>query len=305
MFRFTAINALVLLLIFVAAAQQNPAAVKKSTGKRSPGAASQASTPLPSEATVNEFLKHTFGYDPAITWKIQSIKPAQDPQLAEVTLLMSDPQGQRAATFYVTPGEHFVLTGDMIPFGADPFAPTRDRLQRGATGPSRGPMNAPILLVEFSDLQCPHCKSAQPIIDRLLSAEPNVRFVFQNYPLPSHNWAFKAASYADCVVKQNGEAFWKFLKAVYDSQENITESNADAKLTELATSSGVDGKATATCAERGDTRSRVEQSLQLGREVDVNGTPTLFINGRRIANIGGTPFETLKGIVDYEAKQGR
>jgi protein-disulfide isomerase len=161
------------------------------------------------------------------------------------------------------------------------------------------------LLVEFSDLQCPHCKAAQPIIDRLLSAEPNARFVFQNYPLPSHNWAFKAASYSDCVVKQNGDAFWKFLKAVYDAQENITGANADAKLTELASTSGTDGKSAAICADRSDTRSRVEQSVQLGNEVDVGGTPTLFINGRKISNLAGTPFETLKGIVDYEAKQGK
>jgi protein-disulfide isomerase len=161
------------------------------------------------------------------------------------------------------------------------------------------------LLVEFSDLQCPHCKAAQPIIDRLLSAEPNARFVFQNYLLPSHNWAFKAASYASCVAKQNGDAFWKFLQAVYDTQENIAESNADAKLTELASSSGVDGKAAATCAARSDTRSQVEQSVQLGKDVDVIGTPMLFINGRKISNIAGMPFETLKGIVDYEAKQGK
>jgi protein-disulfide isomerase len=305
MFRFTATNAIVLLLMCVAIAQQNSTAGKKSTNKVLSGPKSQTSGSLPSEATVNEFMKHTFGYDQSITWKIQSIKPSHDPRLAEVTLLMSNPQGQQVTTFFVTPDEHFAMVGEMIPFGPDPFAPARNHLQRGINGPSRGPMNAPVLLVEFSDLQCPHCKSAQPTIDRLLSAAPNARFVFQNYPLPSHNWAFKAASYADCVAKENGDAFWKVLKAVYDSQENITEANADAKLTELANASGVDGKATATCADRSDTKLRVEQSVQLGKEVDVTGTPTLFINGRKIANVAGTPFETLKGIVDYEAKQGK
>src|SRR2546425_5100406 len=128
MFRFTTTHAIVLLLMCVAVAQQDSTAGRKSTGNNLSGPKPQASGPLPSEATVNEFMKHTFGYDQSITWKIQSIKPAHDPQLAEVTLLMSNPQGQQVTTFFVTPDEHFAMLGEMIPFGPDPFAPARTRL---------------------------------------------------------------------------------------------------------------------------------------------------------------------------------
>ena len=90
-------------------------------------------------------------------------------------------------------------------------------------GPSRGPANAPVTIVEFADLQCPACKAALPAIQRLLADEPKARFVFQQYPLTQmHHWAFKAAEYGECVYQQNPAAFWKFLDAVYGAQEQIT-----------------------------------------------------------------------------------
>lgn len=288
----------VLLLICYAvtslAASQKPAPAKAHT------AAPAATAPhLPPEATVNDFLKHMFGYDASITWKVESIKPAKDPAVAEVNVIMTGKQGAERLTFYVTPDNQYAISGNMVPFGSDPFAKARAELERGAKGPSRGPANAQVTLVEFSDLQCPHCKEAQPTVEKLLSQEPNVRFISENFPLPSHNWAFKAASFADCVGRENAAAYWKFVDSVYDQQQNITESNADDKLTELATAAGANGKAAATCAPEPATRQRVEQSVALGKAVGVTGTPTLFINGRGTSM--GIPLEVLKQIVDFAA----
>lgn len=268
---------------------------------------SSAGTALPSEATVNDFLKHMFGYDGSLTWKVQSIKASPDPHVAEVNILMSGSQGQQFTRLYVAPEQHFALIGEMIPFGADPFAPARTELQKNAHGPAKGPANAPVTLVEFSDLQCPHCKAAQPIIDRLINEDKNVRLIYENFPLPSHDWAFKGAAFADCIGRENNDAFWKFIKAVYDNQENITAANADAKFVEYAGSSGVDGKNAAACAARPDTKTRVDEGVNLGKskDVDVEGTPTVFVNGRRIGSIGSVPFDTLKQIVDYSAKFGK
>src|SRR5580692_11373873 len=73
-------------------------------------------TNLPSEATVDSFLQQTFGYDPKLSWKISSIKPAT-PGLAEVIVVLASPQGQQLSKFFVSSdGEHAVL-GDLIPFG--------------------------------------------------------------------------------------------------------------------------------------------------------------------------------------------
>lgn len=288
----------VLLLIGYAglslAAKQKPAPAKPHTAAP---AASVAR--LPTEATVNEFLKHMFGYDGSISWKVESIKPAKDPSVAEVNVIMTGKQGAERLTFFVTPDNQYAISGNMVPFGSNPFAKARAELERGAHGPSKGPANAPVTLVEFSDLQCPHCKEAQPTVEKLLAQEPNVRFISENFPLPSHNWAFKAASFADCVGRENNTAYWKFAGSVYDQQQNITESNAEGKLTDLATAAGVNGKTTAACAAEPATRQRVEQSIALGKEVGVTGTPTLYINGR--ATSMGIPVEVLKQIVDFAA----
>jgi protein-disulfide isomerase len=179
-------------------------------------------------------------------------------------------------------------------------------LEKGITGPSRGPKNAPVTIVEFGDLQCPACKAAQPAIEGLITAEPNARFVFQNFPLAEiHNWAAKGAAYADCVGQASNDAFWKFIAKTYETQSDITAANADEKLTALADGAGVKGADIAACANTPVTQAHVDASLALGKAVNVTGTPTLFINGRSIGNIANVPADTLKGLVDFAAKEGK
>ena len=268
-------------------------------------ATSQEKAPvnLPSEDIVNSFMQQTFGYDSTITWKVSSIKPAIAEGLAEVTIVITNPQGQSVTVFYVTPDGTHAVAGDIMPFGAKPYAPASEALQKGVNGTSRGPEKAPVTIVEFSDLQCPHCKEAQPVIDKLLAAEPNARFVFQQFPLPMHNWAAKGAAYADCIGRSSKDAFWKFVQGTYDEQANITESNADERLTAIADKAGVKGADIAACAVKADTKARVDKSIALGQAVGVTGTPTVFVNGRRIGNVTQVPENILKGIVEFAAKQ--
>jgi protein-disulfide isomerase len=250
-------------------------------------------------------MQQTFGYEPQVSWKISSIKPAPVPGLAQVDVILASPQGQQISRFYVTAdGEHAVI-GDIIPFGARPFDPVKKILEKGITGPSRGPKDAAVTIVEFGDLQCPACKAAQPAIEALVAAEPKARFVFQNFPLEMHNWAAKGAAYADCVGIASNEAFWKFVAKTYETQADITAENADEKLTALADGAGVKGADIAACANTPVTKAHVDASLALGKEVNVTGTPTLFINGRSVGNISQVPTESLKGLVDFAAKDAK
>lgn len=285
-------------------AQQQPKR-ENSVAAARPSTAAETAAGLPSEQTVNGFLQQTFGYDPSVSWKIFAIKPAIAQGLTEVDVVLANEKGQQNTTFYVTADGKHALIGDLIPFGDKPFAATQQELMKGINGISRGPANASVTIVEFSDLQCPHCKQAQPTIDKLLGEEQNARFIFQQFPLPSHNWAAKAAAYADCVGQANNDAFWKFINATYAAQSEITEANSDAKLSSLADAAGVKGSDIAACAAKPDTRSRVDASVSLGKRVEVTGTPTLFINGRRIANVNGIPYDMLKSIVEFQAKQGK
>jgi protein-disulfide isomerase len=213
----------------------------------------------------------------------------------------------------VTPDQKYTLRGEVVPFGRDPYAADRVRLDKGVSGPARGPANPAITIVEFADLQCPACKAGNPEIQRLVNDMPNARFVFQQFPLTQmHKWAFKAAEFGDCVYHENPAAFWKFLDAVYGIQEQITQETgntddagkkASAKLKDLATQSGVNGQKVAACAEDPATAGRINRSVELGKEMQITGTPTLFVGGRKISNLGQMPYETLKRMADWMAGQ--
>ena len=258
---------------------------------------------LPTEDTVNSFLFQMFGYDATITWKIAEIRPSELPGLAEVTVIITSPQGSNANKLYVTPDGKHAISGDVLPFGAKPFEDARAKLERGINGAAKGPAKAPVTIVEFSDMQCPHCKDVAPKVDQLLAQEPDVHFVFQNFPLPAHNWAEKAADYVDCVGRASGDAVWKFIEKTFAEQTNITEANADEKLKAIATDSGVKADEIAVCAAKPETKARIEASVALGKSVGVTGTPTLFINGRAIS--GAAPVDLLKKVVEFQVTQGK
>ena len=279
-------------------------AVAQNSGSQKPTLSTRpsASTNLPSEETVDSFLHQQFGYQPELTWKISSIKPSIIPGLAEVNVVLASPQGQQLTRFYVSPDGERALVGEIIPFGARPFDPVKKILEKGVTGPSRGPKDAKVLIVEFGDLQCPACKAAQPTIEELVAAEPNARFVFQNFPLEMHNWAAKGANYADCVGRASNDAFWKFISKTYEQQANITAENVDEKLKAIASETGTNGDEIATCAAKPETKARVDASIALGKQVEVTGTPTLFINGRKVGNFDHQLLDVYKKLVDFAAK---
>ena len=258
---------------------------------------------LPSEETVNSFLYQTFGYDPTITWKISEIRPAEAAGLAEVTVVLSNPQGSNVSKLYVTADGKHAITGEILPFGARPFDDARAKLDKGVNGPAKGPAQAAVTVVEFSDLQCPHCKQAAPNVEQLLALEPEIHFVYQNFPLPAHDWAEKAAGYLDCIGRAPNDAVWKFIQKTFEEQSNITAANADEKLKAIAADSGVKAGEIAACAVKSDTIARIEASIALGKSVGVTGTPVLFINGRPMG--GGTPLDVLRKVVEFQANQAK
>jgi protein-disulfide isomerase len=290
-------------LIAVASAQTSTTQNSKPKPAVTTKPGTHATANLPSEATVDAFLQQQFGYQPGLTWKIQSIKPSVIEGLADVNVVLASDQGQQLSRFYVAPDGEHALVGDVIPFGARPFDPVKKILEKGVTGPSRGPKDSPVMIVEFGDLQCPACKKAQPTVEALVAAEPKAHFVFQNFPLEMHNWAAKGANYADCVSRASNDAFWKFVAKTYETQQDITAENADEKLTAIADQSGVKGSDIAACAAKPETKANVDASIGLGKKVEVTGTPTLFVNGRRIGNVDEQYLEIYKKLVEFAAKQ--
>jgi protein-disulfide isomerase len=291
----TAILAFV-FLVLTFASSQSPAPAPK---KDAVGKPALADATLPSKDEVEAALKRTFGYDPSITWEIYDIRPSIIPGVPEVLVSVNK---QAPSHIYMSPDRENAIIGNLIPFGSNPFAPARAKLQ-AADGPAKGPQTPVISIIEFSDLECPHCKAAQPVLEKLATDFPQVRYVFQQFPLPAslHPWAMKAAEYSDCAAHaDNKEAFWKYADSIFENQGGIALATADDKLKELATAAGLNAQQIAACATAPATDARIKKSMDLGQALEVNETPTVFINGRRVQSIASIPYEQLKGLVQFE-----
>jgi protein-disulfide isomerase len=260
----------------------------------------------PTEATVGAFLKASWGYDTNRLWQIQAIEKTSVPNLSKVVILVEEKGSQQdkpaALSFFVLPdGTHLIASEEVLPFGADPFAENRKMLESRANGPSRGAATKSLQFVEFSDFQCPHCKDAQVTIDRLLKDFPNAHFVYQNFPLTAiHPQALQAADYGTCVAKAGGnDAFFKYADNIFANQAKLTPEGSAEALKDAVTAAGQDPAKVGACAATPETKAAVDASLQLGRDLTVNQTPTLYVNGRGLP-LGGIPYDTLKQIIEYQ-----
>jgi len=272
-------------------AQQPGAATQKSTS---------ASSSLPSEATFDAFLKKMFGYEQNLTWKIIEIKPSEAAGVSQLTAVFNTTQGQQVMRLYVTQDQKYAFFGDLLPFGADPFASARADL-KAANGPSRGAKDPALTIVEFGDLQCPACKQAQPNINKLMEEEPKARLIFQNFPLVTiHKWAMTGAKYVDCVSRSSNDLAWKFIDIVYEHQAEVNEQNTAEMLNKYVKEAGGDPTAIAACVAKPETEKHVHESIALGEKLGINSTPTFFINGRRLQGFGSNvPYDMVKQMTDY------
>ena len=264
----------------------------------------------PTVETVKSFLTQLWGYDSNRVWQVEAIQKTTAPNVTRVVVFIGE-QGGNGQTgqviFYVTPdGQHAIAGEQIIPFGADIYADARAKLEAGANGPSRGAESKKLLLVEFSDLQCPHCKEAQPTVDHLAKDFPNARIVYENFPLTQmHPAAEKAAEYGVCVAQLNGnDAFFRYVQAVFDTQAGLTPEGTGKTLKDAAMKAGADADAVKKCLATPTAKTAVAASTQLGNDVGVNQTPTLFINGRPVP-LNAAPYDTIKQLVAFAAKSAK
>lgn len=262
----------------------------------------------PSVATVDSYLKAMLGFDANRIWRVAAIQKTASPGVSKVTALVSE-KGANAkvltAIFFVMPdGKHLIANdaNGISPFGAQPFADARAILQARANGPSKGSASKDLMIVEFSDLQCPHCKDAQPTMDKLMKDFPKAHFVSESFPLVDiHPYAYQAATYGACIAKQGADAFYNFAQAVYDTQGALVPATADQTLKNAATKAGADPTKIAFCANGDAAKADVNASIALANDLNIDSTPMLSVNGRMIG-LNAVPYETLKSLIQFQAE---
>ncbi len=260
----------------------------------------------PSTATVESFLHTIWGYDENRSWRIEGIQKTSSPGVSKVIVYVSE-KGANARTqstgFYVMPDGKHAIADTLVDFGAKPYAEKRKLMQDRANGPAQGAASKDLLLVEFSDLQCPHCKEAETTMTQLAKDFPSARIVHQAFPLVGvHPAAFQAAAEGMCVAKASNDAYFTYEEAVYATQEALTPEGTAKTLAAAVTKAGQDPAAMAACAATPAIKDAVNASIKLAEDAGVDQTPTISVNGRMMpASPSGMPYETLKKVVVFQA----
>ena len=267
--------------------------------------AGPAQTPKKSaldKATLEVYVRHLYVMDSHVAVQISDAKPSRDlPGFLDVTVHASVGAQSQDFKLYVSKDGSKILQGAVYDIAHNPFKSELDKLKTDGA-PSIGTSGAPVAIVEFSDFECPYCREEAKLLrDNLLSAYPKqVKLYFREFPIESlHPWAKSAAIAGRCVIKQNANEFWDYHDWIFGSQQQVTPENfKDQVMGWVKGRKDLDAMKFGECLDTKATEAEVEKSLAEGRDLAVNATPTLFINGRRIAQVVDWP--TLRNIIDYE-----
>jgi len=161
-----------------------------------------------------------------------------------------------------------------------------------------GEPNAPITIIEYSDLECPFCKRLHPILNRVVQENNDVRWVYRHFPLSSiHSRAQGAAIASECVAKIGGNGlFWEFINTIFENQKKLGES----LYKETARSYNINESAFESCLKDKSVVNRVNDDLLEATSVGGRGTPYVVVlpkNGNIISFSGALPYESVMSVI--------
>jgi protein-disulfide isomerase len=185
--------------------------------------------------------------------------------------------------------------------GGKPSAPAEDskaviKVTIAPDDPVRGPKDAPVTVVMFSDFQCPFCARVEPTLKQVEDTyKDDVRIVWKDNALPFHNRAKQAANFARAAYAKGGDKlFWKAHDELFANQKDLEDSGLEA----VAKTIGLDWTTAKAAIDGNKYGDKISASINQADEVDARGTPHFFVNGRRLS--GAKPFDAFKALIDEE-----
>lgn len=262
--------------------------------------AADAPTPKIDKGKLEAYLRYIEGYTSGVKLAIDDPLPSAYSGYWRIVVHLTL-EGKKVGDriYYVGAGGERFLSGTMWDLNENPFLDTLDHLP--TDGPSFGPADARVTIVVFSDFQCPYCRQfAKTTREQLPHKYPNdVRLIFKDFPLENiHPWAKAAAEAGDCVADQNQTAFWAFHDWIFEHQQEVNATNLTEKTMALAKEQHLDPEKLSSCLSNHAKAPQVEESQSEGRRLQVQQTPTAFVNGRIIA--GAVPWSTLDSVIQFE-----
>ena len=249
---------------------------------------------------MEAYIRHLYVWPKQITVAISEPQPSAIEGLLSVTVTGSMGAARQAQQFFVSKNGERVIQGTVLEAANNPFKKDLDLLKTDLQ-PSYGTSGGSVVVVVFSDFQCPHCKQeAKMIRDNLNTAfSKEVRVYFKDFPLEQiHNWAKPAAIAGRCVYRQDTAKFWDYHDWIFANQELTTAENLRTRLEGFGVDKKLDVPDLLKCFDTKATEAEVTRNWAEGRALEVNSTPTIFVNGRRLS--GSVSWDQLKQIVEFE-----
>jgi protein-disulfide isomerase len=258
----------------------------------------QAPTTPATREKIISYLHQRFSIPPSVKITMTDLRESIFPDFLETTILLDDGKDKRSQALFVSKNLRYMVQGSIFNLGGD----SREELVRLISlkdQPAQGPANAPVTLVEYSDLECPVCAHMHEELEKEIIPKygDKLRLVFKEFPLVAiHDWALTGAIAAQCVYQIDPSKYVDFRSAVYKNQATITADHARDMLLHIAAEAGVDNMKLAACIDAKDSLSRVEANMHEGDALGVGQTPTSFINGRAL--LGASPADDFDKLID-------
>ncbi len=269
----------------------------QSTAPASPSPSAATSDQAHLASSLESFLRFLFGWGPDYQVKIGPFKDAAIPGFYEVGIEVKYKDQSQSGVIYASKDGNYVIRGELYKTTDDPFADARKQLA-ATDSPSKGPADAKVTMVEFSDFECPHCRQLHEYLPTIEQKFPQVRIVFKNFPIENlHPWAMTAAIAGHCAYVSSPAAFWKMESTIFDQQDLISAENAYDKLMDAAVAAGLQRDSFRACLADPASKDAVAADVALGQKLGINSTPTIFIDGRQV--VGGDPA-SVEQIIEFE-----
>jgi len=254
-------------------------------------------------AEMEQRIREAFKTDPKLKLAVGGFRHSPVPDFEEGTLTMGEGTAKQDRTVLLTrDGRHLILS-DLYSLAIDPKEQALRTIS--LTGvPIQGPANAPVTLVEYADLECPTCARMQAFIETQVVPRygNKVRIVFKEYPLPMHDWSLTAAIGCQCAFELNPAAYVPLRSAIFQNQSLINITNVRETVLNYGEQAGVDRVRLAGCLDAKSSYPRIQRDVAEAKRIDVNQTPTVFINGRMMV---GLPSEDAYFQAIDEALRGK
>ena len=264
-----------------------------------------ATAALADDATnqkIVDYYRRKSNLPPEVVATVTNITDSKIPGAKQATLTLSRGGQTQTQEIIMSADGRYVIFAEVEDVTSDPFKAIAAKLKTDGS-PVRGPKDAKVTIVEFSDFQCPYCARAhQTIADQVMKEyDGKVKLVYKNFPLGFHKWAEPAGIAGACAYQQDPAAFWPFYDFMFNNQQQITPENVKEKSQEALKGTKIDMAKWNDCYDNKKTLDKVKADMAEGSSVGVTGTPAFIINGRKIS--GAQPFPNFKAVIDDELQR--